>query len=183
MMTANRSSFKLSLIALTLGGLAVLPVTALSQDKSPVGFPIDWSHSHVAYRQGASLKEVKKIESDPRYLLHQYLQQQAEKRGLPAQKGHTPAPLSVDWAVSLGNGAVAQNMSPAKYDFATSNGVSCSDWIVFGLNVTGDTTASGGSRQILLLSTTFMEQRMAARLPQPCYLHTQTPRARSRLPR
>jgi len=149
-MTANRSSFRLSLIALTLGGLAALPVTAHSQDKSPAGFPIDWSHSHVAYRQGASLKEVKKIESDPRYLLHQYMQQQAERRGLSAKKGNSKNPLTIDWAVSLGNGAVAQNMFPAKFDFATTNTASCSDWVVFGLNVTGDTTAAGGKQANLI---------------------------------
>jgi hypothetical protein len=41
-------------------------------------------------------------------------------------------------------------MFPAKFDFATSNTASCSDWVVFGLNITGDTTAAGGKQANLI---------------------------------
>jgi len=44
--------------------------------------------------------------------------------------------LKADWAVSLGTGGMAQNMSPAKYSFTTGGTPSCSDWVVFALNTT-----------------------------------------------
>ncbi len=115
------------------------------------GYPIDWSNKHVHYRPGISLQEIRKIERDPRYWhqkavtehnaalanvrgkfdLDEFLDSLKDKRNKKKKKGD---PLEVDWAVSLGTAAVAQNMSPAKFSY--TGPASCSDWVAFALNAT-----------------------------------------------
>ena len=57
MLSASRPSFKLSIIAATVLGLAMLPSVASAQqdNDTPSGFPLDWSHSHVDVRLRAPI--------------------------------------------------------------------------------------------------------------------------------
>jgi hypothetical protein len=151
------------LVALGIAALTLIPSPLFAQQREQAderskptgqrpdvpGFPLDWSNKHVTYRPGISLEEVRKNERDPRYWrqkavtehnaaiatrrkefdLDEFLGRINDKK-----KKKTGDPMEIDWAVSLGTGAVAQNMSPAKYSYAGP--ASCSDWVVFGLNTT-----------------------------------------------
>ena len=160
MLNANHPSLKLSIIAVILLGLAALPPAALAQHEhdSPVGFPLDWSHGHVIYRPGGNLEEVKKLETDPRYLRHQYEDRRkwekaaddaASWRGESPKKGKRDT-LTVDWAVSLANGSVAQSMSPAKWSVSGSGTPDCTDRVVFALNVAGNSATVAGKQANLI---------------------------------
>lgn len=129
-------------------GIVLLASPVLAQNSGPAGFPIDWSNSHVVYTPGFSLEEVQKLESDPRYRRQKFVRE--ENAAIAAQASYSSdasiskkkklgPPLTVDWAVSLGTGAMAQNMNPAKYSYggiADGSTPSCSDWVVYGLSVT-----------------------------------------------
>lgn len=151
----------LSALGITLLGGSAPPISAQERERMDLahehtgvrpdkpGFPLDWSNKHVTYRPGISLEEVRNNERDPRYWrqkavtehnaaiatrridfdLDEFLGRFRDKK-----KKKAGDPLEIDWAVSLGTGAVAQNMSPAKYSYAGP--ASCSDWVVFGLNTT-----------------------------------------------
>jgi hypothetical protein len=45
--------------------------------------------------------------------------------------------VKIDWAVNLGTGHVPANMFPAKYSFDTTGTPTCTDFVVYGLNVAG----------------------------------------------
>jgi hypothetical protein len=177
MLSANPTSFKISLIAATVLGLAALPSVARADhdndkpaqkdhdsakhdhDNTPNGFPLDWSHKHVHYRQAGNVDEAKKLEHDPRYLRHQYEDQHkwwkladddADGHGKGHGKKREPKDsLTADWAVSLGDGFVAQNMSPAKWGFSGAPN-NCNDLVVFGLNANSNYTTAGAEQANLI---------------------------------
>jgi len=149
-MKLNRRFVKFSIIAVATVTMLVVLTPAFAQRPEPAGYPIDWTSKHVIYRPGISLEEVQKIERDPRYWRQKFVTEHNAAiatgprefrdifRLLKDKKKPVPTPgdpLTVDWAVSLGTGNVAQNMYPAKYSFVTDGTPSCSDWVVFGLNV------------------------------------------------
>ena len=97
MMTANRSSFRLSLIALTLAMSAAFGIRTWGQEAAAAatagkarvtGLPDDWTHHHLifsnpgkedeAIRNGTHERWLKTA-NDPRYIMQQL------KRGLPAK--------------------------------------------------------------------------------------------------
>jgi len=159
-LNANHPSFKLSIIAAILLGLAALPTATLAQHEhnTPSGFPLDWSHSHVIYRPGVNLEEVKKLETDPRYLRHQYEDRRKWEKAADnaaSWRGESPkkrkrGTLTVDWAVSLAHGSVAQNMSPAKWSVTGSSTPDCTDRVVYALNVAGNSATVGGEQANLI---------------------------------
>ncbi len=158
MMSANRPFFKLSIVGAALLGLAALPPSAVAQHEhdNPSGYPLDWSNSHVKYGTAGNLKDQEKFESDPRYLRQRDEDRRKwEKLADDDASGHrrdhkhgAGSDLTVDWAVSLANGSVAQGMSPAVISGGTE---SCSDMVIYALNVTGNTTSTTGGLQANLI--------------------------------
>jgi hypothetical protein len=156
-------------------------LTSLSvqaQQQEVAGFPIDWSYKHVAYHPGSTLAEVRKMEGDPRYLRNQYLRENVLSRDaynpLEASTGRSTTKkgkLSIDWAVSLAKGSVAQNMSPAKYSFNTSGAASCSDWVVFGLNVAGNTASGAGQANLIAVNNLYGSANGCATNPQVIFAY------------
>jgi hypothetical protein len=99
----------------------------------------DWSSRHLLL-PGTRIEDVLAAGTlDPRQVYNL-------KRGQLALKNSNPsgAPLAVDapskskidWAVSLENGYVAQDESPAKFGFDIDTENCQSDYVLFGLNVT-----------------------------------------------
>ncbi len=148
----HKPSMMLALMGLLLG---TMPLFAQA------GLPIDWSSKHVIYTPAKTLAEWEAVRRDPRALHQEMMRNKrlgtpfaseivrsasepsisglSSSRGVGAA-GLKKSPFKVDWAVSLANGAVAPDMSPAKYDFITNNAPSCSDWVVYGLNVASSAT-------------------------------------------
>jgi hypothetical protein len=122
-----------------------------------IGRVQDFTARHVTVSGGLTSENISAAQTEPRVLLH--LNQRAllertvddsadfrpQERQHPRDHvvidgGSTTAKrsLKVDWSVSLGNGFVAPNMSPAKYGFNVNGLPSCTnDWVVYALNVNG----------------------------------------------
>jgi len=150
--------------------LAVALVLAFSVPvfaQGPInGFPIDWSDSHVIYLPSAYYQNPQNVAKDPRFLRRLYAKQREATSGALLssevhgdKKGPPPPPpgrpFHVDWAVSLGTSNVAQNMSPAKYSFVTNGTPSCSDWVVFGLNIAGSTTTGSSQANLIAVNNLY----------------------------
>jgi len=117
-------------VALMVGAV---PLSA--QANEPVGFPIDWSFNHVVYPPTNWLAQWQAVHKDPRALYQEMVRNNRLTAASDSTVTKKKRSLKADWAVSLGTGAVAQNMSPAKYSYITTGTPSCNDWVVFGLNV------------------------------------------------
>ena len=144
----------------TVSALAVLALIAaqlFGQEwaaSDRLSLPTDWSFSHVIYSRGFPAALAGKMKNDPR-LYHSWALQghlpaatAASSRTDRGGRGQAPQPHR-DWSFSLGSGTVAQNMSPAKFNFNINETVSASsctgasaDFVVYGLNVAGTTAAT-----------------------------------------
>ncbi len=123
--------------------------------------PEDWSHHHVVYSNlGTESESIRtgthdrwlRVSSDPRYLMQQTRERGRRSRrgwGSPGgASGGGTQPLASkparDWSLALGTGTVALGMSPAKFNFdvtAAITSANCtSDFVVYGLDVTGSST-------------------------------------------
>ena len=125
------------------------------------GVPIDWSSRHVVFSKPKAGSDAEdKVQQDPRYWMQQIRRAQAadEFKALAAKPKPNRAPKShKDWAFSMGNGTVAQNMFPAKFSFnagsTTLTAANCtSDFAVYGLNVAGTT---GGQANLVALDNLY----------------------------
>ncbi len=135
--------------------LACLGAAGQAQDQPPqqhVGRVLDWSYRHVTLSGGLPAADLERAKVEPRILFRlaeRNLQGSARagttrlglKDGNPSRP---PRPqnrsMKIDWSVSLGTGAVAPNMFPAKYGFDINATPSCTaDYVVYGLNVAGAT--------------------------------------------
>jgi hypothetical protein len=101
-----------------------------------LGYSEDWSSRHLVM-PGARAEDVLTAGArDPRHVYNYVMRQVAEingRRGIVRQR---PRPIKIDWSVSLENGYVPRKNFPAKYQFG-STAESCTDYVVFGLTVTG----------------------------------------------
>ena len=125
------------------------------------GVPVDWSSRHVVFSKPKAGSDAEdKVQQDPRYWMQQIRRAQAadEFKALAAKPKPNRAPKShKDWAFSMGNGTVAQNMFPAKFSFnagsTTLTAANCtSDFAVYGLNVAG---ATGGQANLVALDNLY----------------------------
>lgn len=118
-------------------------------DPSPVnqhlGYPQDWSFSHLLMPGMRADDVLKAGEKDPRHVYNMVMRQVAVERA-EFQRGHFPIPnpedITIDWAVSLGNGYVPQNQFPAKYQFGISADSCSSDYVLYALTVASGTQAN-----------------------------------------
>ncbi|MGA8367566.1 MAG: hypothetical protein ACLQMT_08430 [Candidatus Acidiferrales bacterium] len=143
-----------------LGGAAVVR-SGNADNGSKMGLVDDWTHHHVIFSDPGTMTEAMaqgrydewyRIASDPRYIM------QTMKRNRP-WSGHggilntEAAGPHRDWAFSLGNGTVAENMFPAKFGFNINATPSCAlDYAVYGLNVAG---ATGGQANLVALNNLY----------------------------
>jgi len=149
--TVSISSATLRRTGLTCYGILLLVCASLAQQRtkpSGVGIPSAWDNRHVAVR---GLPEVE-TSSDPRVLANVYartIANRTEPGGrtrvhLPPGRKRSKSAPKRDWAVSLGRGRVAPNMSPAKFSFYINSSVTVdncnSDFVVFALDTPGTAT-------------------------------------------
>jgi hypothetical protein len=136
-------------------------VAAAAQQPRPlpqqhVGRVLDWTSSHIVVSGGLDEENLRAAQAEPRILFH------LAERNLTSVRRDDPGevppgqlgPLTrkridggggtdrknikIDWSVNLGNGTVARNMFPAKYNFDVNGAPSCTnDYVVFPLNVAG----------------------------------------------
>jgi hypothetical protein len=129
---------------IALGVLAAAPL--LAQKETP-GFPEDWSHHHVVFSDPGTLAEASgkgaldawhRVVTDPRYAF-QHMKRRRHAHTPEGKKdgGTQDAPLQRDWSAGLGSAGVAPDMYPAKWTFSTTTTPSCSDYVVFPVNVAG----------------------------------------------
>src|SRR5215831_18842319 len=122
--------------------LLVSAIPLCAQWNAPTGFPIDWSSSHVVYPPTHSYAEWLAVHQDPRAQYQEMVRNNritamsasvnthftSAFRWVPVKAAKKKkSSLTADWTISLGTGAMAQNMSPAKFSFATGGTPSCSD--------------------------------------------------------
>jgi hypothetical protein len=133
---------------LTLSALCALSLSgspAHGQGKKPAlvrqGMVQDWSHRHVVYPRGGSLRTLLILQHDPRAMQSWQAASRANWRRVI--KGRSPKKSGIhrDWSISLGLGGTAPAMYPAKYSFDASAPPDCTnDFIVFPVNHAGSGT-------------------------------------------
>ena len=113
-----------------------------------VPVPMDWSSKRVLFTAGLKPQPAVMMWNEPRAYAEWLLHGNAPEGSGLVRKRHKPrtksrGKMARDWAVSLGDGGVAQGMSPAKYNFDVNATPSCaSDFVVFPVNAsTGNTRA------------------------------------------
>jgi hypothetical protein len=119
--------------------------TGASDGQTHLGYPQDWSSRHLLMT-GTQVDDVLAAGArDPRHVYNMVMRQVAVENArisVPWPPRRIPRRMKIDWAVSLENGRVPQNMFPAKYRFDIG-GESCnSDYVLFGLTVTSGTQAN-----------------------------------------
>jgi hypothetical protein len=139
--------------------LMMVPASLCGQQSSEghIGLPIDWSHRHVIFTNGASPSVAAATARDPRSWINW-----AQRSSVLFQRPVGVAPLPrastrrthIDWAISLGpNGGVPIAEAPAKFSFSASGNLtfpaSCNnDFVVFPIAAT---PKAGGQANIVAL--------------------------------
>ena len=140
--------------------VAMAPASLWAQQPADghIGLPIDWSHRHVIFTNGASPSVAAATARDPRSWIN-WMQRSSVLFQRPLG-GAFPLPASnarhthVDWAISLGpSGGVPIAEAPAKFSFSDSGNLtfpaSCNnDFVVFPIAATPN---SGGQANIVAL--------------------------------
>lgn len=111
-----------------------------------LGYVQDWSSRHLLM-PGTRVEDVLATGTpDPRLVYNLLRGQQALKNStlsgvpLPAE---VPSRSKIDWAVSLENGYVSQDETPAKFGFNINTENCQSDYVLLGLNVNTPTFTQG----------------------------------------
>ena len=151
-----KNCLRLSVFVILGIALACAQDKAVAGRTQHIGQVRDWTSRHVVLSGGVTAENVWIASKEPRLSQQLHLRALAErtigsqagfgpfKPPRPQQKiidgspGNGRNGVKVDWAVSLGNGHVAVNMFPAKFNFDINGTPSCtSDYVVFALNVRG----------------------------------------------
>lgn len=116
-----------------------------------IGQVRDWTSHHILVSGGLTPENLRMAQFEPRVLLELGPRTIDPPDPTPFRP-HRPGNRviidgsgvrhggKIDWAVSLGNGNVAQSMFPAKYRFDTTGTPSCTlDYVAYALNVAGVT--------------------------------------------
>ncbi|HXY07289.1 MAG TPA: hypothetical protein VEI52_05475 [Terriglobales bacterium] len=119
----------------------ILPTSDGRHETTHLGYPQDWSSTHLLMPGMQAEQVLEAGEHDPRYVYNMVMRQVAIEnfRHRPAKRKHL---TKIDWAVSLEKGYVPQNQFPSKFRF-TVNAEDCNaDYVVYGLTVTSGTQAN-----------------------------------------
>ena len=141
-------SFKSNVwVHLLLGFVVCLPPFAQaaengSQDSNThFGYPQDWSSRHIVMTGNDDSATLKAAVTEPRHVYNMVMRRaaiEAAKRGRRPRKNA----IKVDWAVSLENGFVPADQSPAKYGFDVTKQSCNGDFVLLGLNVVSGVQAN-----------------------------------------
>jgi hypothetical protein len=140
-------------VVLCLSLVACLSLAVRSQvdPGAHVGRVTDWTYHHVSVSGPLTTENIDRARSEPRILFRlaeRNLPQSGGRQERFGRDGRGPAfpprpqksNMKIDWSIPLGNGIVAPNMFPAKYNFDINAAPNCAnDYVVFGLNVAGAT--------------------------------------------
>ncbi len=114
-----------------------------SDTTSPVhfGYPQDWSSRHIVMTGNDDSATLKAGVTEPRHVYNMVMRRTAIEAAKQGHKRHKNA-MKVDWAVSLENGYVPANQSPAKYGFDVNKQSCNGDFVLLGLTVVSGTQAN-----------------------------------------
>jgi hypothetical protein len=121
---------------------------------APRGIPQDWSNRHVVYTRNGSFEDMVKVRDDPRFINSVRSYTMREHPNQTKQAGATDLfkkkNSKVDWSVSLGHFAgMAIGETPAKYTFNPIAPPSCSDFVVFTINVPSGNVAAASQGNLV----------------------------------
>jgi hypothetical protein len=144
---SGKICFRLLLIGLFITIFIGVPTVAQDTATAPaLGFPTDWSSSHLVFTDGGTPEAQRKARQDPRAQM-QWMRENLPlvRRGLPPIGRPRPHAPRRDWNFSLqtaaANSGVTPTRYPAKYTFAPNGPADCAaDFVIYGLNVTGSAT-------------------------------------------
>jgi hypothetical protein len=126
------------LLGVPLSGQTSIEKSSPGSDRETethLGYSQDWSSGHWLIPGARAEDGLAARYPDPRYLYNRAMRQAAIEKAPIVEV--PPRRTKVDWAVSLENGYVPQNQYPAKYQFGIDAESCDSDYVVFGLTVTG----------------------------------------------
>jgi len=136
----------LLLLGIPVSGQAAMETERTSPEsaregQTHLGYPQDWSSRHLLMPGRRAEDVVAAGARDPRHVYNLVMRQVAieNARRWPLRPSRR---MKIDWAVSLENGYVPQNMFPAKYQFDIVAESCNSDYALFGLTVTSGTQAN-----------------------------------------
>jgi hypothetical protein len=187
-MTIRVYSFRVSrLPSLAFGlALAVIPIVGQEWPTPVVGYPHDWSHSHLIFSAPPTPEDAARVQQDPRYWHQQYNRAFKDASGQvldprmpfprfprfpserPQQAG--PEPLKVDWSRYMGP-AVTGTITAATNvtDAVLTTSAALSPPLVTGQAVvlsgfTGNWTPANGVQRITVISSTTFSIRVDSTL-------------------
>jgi hypothetical protein len=124
--------------------ISLIAVGSYAQEPGHVGLPVDWSFRHIISHELGDSASEQLAKREPRIvynLLQRARARQANGMGRPVRQAGHGSSATTDWHVTLGNGTVAPNMSPAKFTFRSDSAPNCAnDYAAFALNVAGSST-------------------------------------------
>jgi hypothetical protein len=110
-----------------------------------LGYPQDWSSSHLLMPGTQADDVLKAGDHDPRYVYNMVMRQVAVEKFRHRERvfgGRPSRKTRIDWAVSLEKGYVPQNQFPAKFQFDVTAENCNTDYVLLGLTVTSGTQAN-----------------------------------------
>ncbi|MBZ5503547.1 MAG: hypothetical protein LAN59_15155, partial [Acidobacteriia bacterium] len=136
------SASRLAVFALCALSLAGWPAHGQGKIKKPAlvrqGMVQDWSHRHVVYPRGGSLRTLMILQHDPRAMQSWQAASRANWHRPFKGRNFKKSGFHRDWSISLGAGGTAPAMYPAKYNFDVNATPSCTnDFIVYPVNAAG----------------------------------------------
>lgn len=120
-----------------------IAAASYAQKPGHVGLPVDWSFRHIVSHEVVDTASERLARHEPRIIYNnlQHSRARQPKLGHPVRQPRHGHSATTDWHVTLGNGTVAPNMSPAKFTFRSDAAPNCAnDYAAFALNVVGSST-------------------------------------------
>ncbi len=140
------------LVHLLLGFVVSLPAFVQaaengSQDpnvtsETHFGYPQDWSSRHIVMTGDDDSAALKAGVTEPRHVYNMVMRRAAIEAAKRGRRKPRKNAMKVDWAVSLENGFVPANQSPAKYGFDVTKESCNGDYVVLGLTVVSGVQAN-----------------------------------------
>ncbi len=106
-----------------------------------LGYPQDWSSRQLIMTGDDSTAALKAGMTEPRHVYNMVRRRAALEEAKRYKKPRRNA-MKVDWSVSLENGYVPANQSPAKYGYDVTVESCNNDFLVYGLTVNSGTQAN-----------------------------------------
>lgn len=140
-------SAQAALLALMVSGLSA----QISESRPQIGVPEDWTHHRIKFSSKKLREHPELAAQEPRAAMQLYREAFAQVKAAMSQMSATPAGSDFasfsprrDWSVSLGSGRVNFGQYPAKWQIDPTVTPSCTtDYVIYGLNVSGTTGATG----------------------------------------